>query len=471
MSSKGASRGKTRRGSLFLRTAAYSAIVTILTLSAFGLRFIMHEREVLFGHLQERAGTLLLALDSLYDGSLEEAELRAALEKAGRIVRADNEVSYVVFAPAQGPSHVVTANETKDVSLDTSWHQIDEDHPLGNVGSSAFSDEDVYQRSRPLTIKGQPGFLHIGISIAKYKAGVRNLLQIVLDLAGPGLLIGVLTSFLFANRLTRPISNLKHFAQKVASGDLEARVETDSNTELGLLGDTMNHMVEDLRQSRETEKESMEKEGQLREQEILLKEIHHRVKNNLQILSSLLRMQARKASTDEMKGMLKESESRIRSMGLIHEKLYQSNSLSSVDFKSYVDTLSGQLLRMHSGETQPELEVDIDDVQLPLDTAMPCGLIINELVSNSLKYAFSDGRQGRISIKLSPTGERAYRLRVSDNGVGMEKLPVPGERRASLGMSLVEMLADQLNGTVEFSNGVGTTADIQFKETVYSNRM
>jgi two-component sensor histidine kinase len=182
-------------------------------------------------------------------------------------------------------------------------------------------------------------------------------------------------------------------------------------------------------------------------------------------------MQARKASTDEMKGMLKESELRIRSMGLLHEKLYQSNSLSTVDFKSYVDTLSGQLLRMHTSEEQPDLDVDIDDVLLPLDTARPCGLIINELVSNSLKYAFNDGRKGRIAIKVSPTGESAYQLRVSDNGVGMKKMPVPGERRSSLGMSLVEMLVDQLNGAVEFRNGDGTTADIQFKETVYTNRM
>ena len=470
MSSSGANRNGNRRGSLFLRTAAYSAIVTILTLTAFGLRFIMHEREVLFGHLQEHAGTLLLAVDSLYAGAVSEAELPAAMKQASRIVRADREVRYLVFTPATGPSYVVTADKSEMMPLGDHWRS-DRGQPMGGVQSGEIVSGLIYHRSQPILVAGESGWLHIGLSVEKYQAGLRDLLQIVLDLAGPGLLIGVLMSFLFANRLTRPISELKAFARKVASGDLESRVKLDSNTELGLLGDTMNRMVSDLQQSRSTEKEAMEKEGQLREQEILLKEIHHRVKNNLQILSSLLRMQARKASTDEMKGMLKESESRIRSMGLIHEKLYQSNSLSTVDFKSYVDTLSGQLLRMHTAEDQPDLEVDINDVQLPLDTAMPCGLIINELVSNSLKYAFNDGRKGRIAIKVSPTGERAYQLRVSDNGVGMKKMPVPGERRSSLGMSLVEMLVDQLNGTVEFRNGDGTTADIQFKETVYTNRM
>lgn len=424
MGGSGPSRSESLWGSLFLRTAVYSAFVTILTLTAFGLRFIMHEREVLLSHLQESAGSLLLAVDSLYAGAVTESDLPAAMEQ-----------------------------------------------PSGRVQAGELVNGQVFHGSQPVQVAGQLGWLHIGLSMDNYHAGLRSLLQIVLDLAGPGLLIGVLMSFLFANRLTRPISELKTFASHVASGDLESRVNLHSNTELGILGDTMNRMVSDLQQSRSTEKEAMAKEGQLREQEILPKEIHHRVQNNLQILSSLLRMQARKASTDEMKGMLKESELRIRSMGLLHEKLYQSNSLSTVDFKSYVDTLSGQLLRMHTSEEQPDLDVDIDDVLLPLDTARPCGLIINELVSNSLKYAFNDGRKGRIAIKVSPTGESAYQLRVSDNGVGMKKMPVPGERRSSLGMSLVEMLVDQLNGAVEFRNGDGTTADIQFKETVYTNRM
>ncbi len=105
--------GPSRSGSLFLRTAAYSAIVTILTLTAFGLRFIMHEREVLFGHLQEHADTLLLAVDSLYAGAVAENDLPAAMEQASRIVRENKEVSYLVFTPAQGPSHVVTIDESK----------------------------------------------------------------------------------------------------------------------------------------------------------------------------------------------------------------------------------------------------------------------------------------------------------------------------------------------------------------------
>ena len=154
------------------------------------------------------------------------------------------------------------------------------EQPSGRVQAGELVNGQVFHRSQPVQVAGQLGWLHIGLSVDKYHAGLRSLLQIVLDLAGPGLLIGVLMSFLFANRLTRPISELKTFASHVASGDLESRVNLDSNTELGILGDTINRMVSDLQQSRSTEKEAMAKEGQLREQEILLKEIHHRRKKS-----------------------------------------------------------------------------------------------------------------------------------------------------------------------------------------------
>ncbi len=465
-------RSRPRRGSLFLRTAAYSALVTILTLGAFVLRFILHEREVLYNHLRDRAETVALALDSVAAQAFGDGNFAPAVAQAVRMVHADDDVLYVVFTPRDGLSYVQLPGVKERRVLDRSWRP-GETELLEGLRESVLVEGEVFYHTRPITLAKEAGsgWLHVGISTQKYREGVRSLLQIVLDLAGPGLLIGFLTSFIFANRLTRPIGELKRFAQRVASGDLESSVRIESNTELGLLGDSMNQMVDDLRQSRLAEKESMEKETRLREQEILLKEIHHRVKNNLQILSSLLRMQARRASSEEMKGMLKESESRIRSMGLIHEKLYQSRSLSTVDFKSYVENLAGQLVEMHEVEDQRvDLEVAIEDVELPLDTAMPCGLIINELVSNSLKYAFADGRDGRISIRVDPEDERYYRLRVSDNGVGVP-LPNPGSRRNSLGLNLVEMLVEQLNGSLEYRNGDGITADIRFEEIVYQNRM
>lgn len=471
MSSQGTSRQRPRSGSLFLRTAAYSALVTILTLCAFGLRFFLYEKESLYRHLQDRAETLALALESASGPGGIDAE--KVMAQSARLLAKDQQLLYVVYTPYEGDSSIRTARGQHEESLQTRWRTGDDMEGIRTSDWSGNQPLEVFHHTRTLvTAEGEKAWLHVGISPAPYREGVRSLYQILFDLVGPGLLIGFLTSFLFANRLTRPIGDLKRFAKRIASGDLESRVDIPSNTELGLLGDTMNQMVEDLQQSQSNEKEAMEKEGRLREQEILLKEIHHRVKNNLQILSSLLRMQARKAQSEDMKGMLKESEARIRSMGLIHEKLYQSNSLSTVDLKSYVDTLSGQLLRMHAATDQKlNVAVDIDDVELPLDTAMPCGLIINELVSNSLKYAFTDGRDGRIDIAVTPQGERSYRMTVKDDGVGMKKLPVAGERRSSLGMNLIEMLVDQLNGTLEYRNGDGTTAEIEFRETVYTNRM
>lgn len=466
------SRRERRRGSLFLRTAAYSALVTILTVGVFTVRFVGHEREVLYQHLKDRAETVALALDAVANQAFEEGEFSPAVTQALRMVSADEDVLFVVFTPTDGASRVQLVSGSTRRDLGPAWRPKSDDQ-LEGLREGGLLDGEVFHHTRTIMAASgaSPGWLHVGLSTRQYREGLHSLLQIVVGLAGPGLLIGVLMSFIFANRLTKPIGELKRFARRVAAGDLESRVEIASNTELGLLGDTMNQMVHDLHQSQSAEKASMEREARLREQEILLKEIHHRVKNNLQILSSLLRMQARRAPSEEMKGMLKESESRIRSMGLIHEKLYQSRRLSVIDFKSYVNQLAGQLVSMHQVADQKlNLEVDIEGVELPLDTAMPCGLIINELVSNSLKYAFVDGRDGEIAIKVTPEGEQSYRLEVSDNGVGM-KLPVAGERRHSLGMNLVEMLVEQLNGDVSYRNGDGMTTDIRFCETVYQNRM
>jgi PAS domain S-box-containing protein len=200
----------------------------------------------------------------------------------------------------------------------------------------------------------------------------------------------------------------------------------------------------------------------LKEKEVLLKEIHHRVKNNLQIISSLLNLQSGYIQDARALEVFKEGQSRVRSMALIHEKLYQSKDLARVDFSEYVRNLTAYLFRsyeMNSGRVG--LTIQAEDVMLAVDAAIPCGLIINELVSNSLKHAFAGGRSGEISITLRPENEGRLTLVVADNGGG---LPADLDPRnsSSLGLQLVNTLARQLGGSIEITNGSGAEFKITF---------
>ena len=200
----------------------------------------------------------------------------------------------------------------------------------------------------------------------------------------------------------------------------------------------------------------------LKERETLLKEIHHRVKNNMQVVSSLLSLQAAQATEPETIETLNESQRQIRSMALIHEKLYRSGSLAEIDFGDYVESLVGELLRMYNVPLGViTITTDIENVQLGVDTAIPCALIINELVSNSLKYAFPDGRTGGVTVALQ-RANGAYTLTVADDGVGF---PADLDFRAtdSLGMQLVVTLVNQLEGSITLDRTKGTTFIITFK--------
>jgi len=200
----------------------------------------------------------------------------------------------------------------------------------------------------------------------------------------------------------------------------------------------------------------------LRERETLLKEIHHRVKNNLQIVSGLLSLQAAKATEPETLEILDESQRRIKSMALIHEKLYRSSSLAEIDFGDYIKSLIDELRRMYNvADGVITITVEIENVQLGVDTAIPCALIVNELVSNSLKHAFPDGPAGEVTIALQ-RANGAHTLTVADNGVGF---PADLDFRTtdSLGMQLVVTLVNQLDGTITLDRTKGTTFIITFK--------
>lgn len=209
-------------------------------------------------------------------------------------------------------------------------------------------------------------------------------------------------------------------------------------------------------------------EDSLQEKELLIKEVHHRVKNNMQVISSLLSIQAEGEQDDIYSDLLNESQQRIKSMALIHETLYQSKDLLKIDFQEYIETLTTSLSRSYRVPgVSVHVAVSVDDVALDLETAVPCGLIINELVSNALKHAFR-GMQGTGIIDINfVSNDSDYELRISDNGCGLP-IDFDPNKKMSMGMEIVSILTTQLEGKLKSHNQEGAVFDIRFPRRTHA---
>ena len=222
-----------------------------------------------------------------------------------------------------------------------------------------------------------------------------------------------------------------------------------------------NHIIASQKQETEEKKELIE--SSLREKEILLKEIHHRVKNNLQIVSSLLNLQANRTDSEELKRTINEAKNRISSMALIHQKMYQSGNVSSIDFQAYIEQMAQSMdATFNTHKKEISYHINTHNIILDIDTSIPLGLIINELLTNSYKYAFAGKESGNITINLQEKNNTELELHISDDGTG---LPANFDMNTlnSLGLKLVKGLSNQLKGTIRFENDHGTHCFITFK--------
>ncbi|MCK9150958.1 histidine kinase dimerization/phosphoacceptor domain -containing protein [Methanobacterium alcaliphilum] len=238
----------------------------------------------------------------------------------------------------------------------------------------------------------------------------------------------------------------------------------DSNDSVRIIG-----TIQDITQRKIAEdklKESLE------EKELLLHEIHHRVKNNLQVISSLLRLQSRHIKDPNALQIFKESQNRVSSIALVHEKLYNSKDMACVNFAEYIRDLTGDIIHFFRTDTQRiKLDLDLEDVKLNIETAIPCGLIINELITNSLKHAFNLEEEGEIYIGIHRTGENKdkIRLTVADNGRGIPpQLDI--NKVDSFGLQLVTNLAKRIAGEINIARNNGTRFEIIFQELNYKGR-
>ncbi len=366
-----------------------------------------------------------------------------------------------------------------------------------NVDGDLISKKwSIMKSYAPILIEDKKiGDIYIGYSLTAVIAKIDDLRKNIGIVSLILFVIGALGVFLISKIFTRPLSKIVWAVNKITDGDLTQRVEIKSNDEVGFLSRSFNDMVEKIAstnkkmdtinkelenrvkdRTRELEGtlKSLQKENiqrktveqeisrSLHEKEVLLKEIHHRVKNNLQIVSSLFFFQSKKITDPKTLDMFRDGQNRVKTMALIHEKLYQSGDLANIDFKEYIKKLTNFLMQSYGvNQSKIKLKNNVQKIKLGVDTAVPCGLIINELISNSLKHGFSDTDNGEIKIDMGYDETNKLLLKISDNGKGIPK-DLKIEESDSLGLRLVYNLSTQLNGTVTFFNNNGTTVKLLF---------
>ena len=287
----------------------------------------------------------------------------------------------------------------------------------------------------------------------------------------PSELIGKPVEMIYLNPEDR--SNLlKEILENGEVVDYEIKLKTKINTVLyvsvnsHILFDSNNNPIGiegSLRNINERKNMEIQLKKSLDEKEMLLKEIHHRVKNNLMIISSLLNLQSRYIKDKASQNIFKESQNRARSMALIHERLYQSTDLKRIDFGDYIQTLSNELFNTYvSDPSLVKLKINVNDIMLDINTSIPLGLIVNELITNSIKHAFPEGRNGEINIDFH-TKDDYYEFIVKDNGIGFPE-DLDFRNTDSLGLLIVNSLTEQINGKIELDKFNGTEFKITFKE-------
>jgi PAS domain S-box-containing protein len=232
----------------------------------------------------------------------------------------------------------------------------------------------------------------------------------------------------------------------------------------------MKGVIEYVRDITERKKAEDRLQRSLQEKEVLLREIHHRVKNNMQVISSLLNLQSRHVTDPGVLEMFRESQRRIRSMALIHERLYQSSDLSRVEFSQYLRNLATHLFHSYQVDaSRVQLKIEAEEVHLDINTAIPCGLIVNELVSNALKHAFPEGRSGELRIDLHRAAGDGYVLKVKDDGAGFPE-GLDFRKTETLGMQIVGTLVSQIDASIDLARDKGTEFTIHFREVSYGQR-
>jgi two-component sensor histidine kinase len=272
-------------------------------------------------------------------------------------------------------------------------------------------------------------------------------------------------------KITRPLRTVVEGANRIEKGHMDHRImlgkghgQSASNNEMVELALSFNAMTEKLVHTiRDLKEMDQQQRAGLAEKEVLLQEVHHRVKNNMQVISSLLQLQGDRIQDPEARKVFNEARDRVKAMALTHESLYQSADMARIALGDYLDRLAGYLFRVHGSTAQHvRFKLNADRVFISLDRAVPCALVMSELISNALKHAFPAGRRGDLNIQVTDLGDGNIRIRVADNGAG---LPAGFQlsRSEGLGLQLVrDIVEDQLDGSLEISDDGGAVFTVTF---------
>ena len=318
---------------------------------------------------------------------------------------------------------------------------------------------------------GDPPYIYVRVGIPEDLAfaQVRRTQHRSLLLVGAALALALTVAWIWGNfRISGPITRVVTAARAIASGKLETRLsEIPSDTETGMLARALNDMAEALEvRHLEHQTAAAEIQKSLNEKEALLREVHHRVKNNLQAIIALIEMQSSSSAGLSLPQAMNDLKGRVRAMAMVHQALYESTSFEEIRIQNYIQDLSGRILEAFSAEDDISLSIDAGDMTLKIDTAIACGLIVNELVTNTVKHAFPpDTGQERVSRNLSivmrQDGSRCV-LTVRDNGRGFPEGAGPA-KGGTLGLYLVSMLArSQLAGDLSLRSDDGAVVEISF---------
>jgi two-component sensor histidine kinase/HAMP domain-containing protein len=309
------------------------------------------------------------------------------------------------------------------------------------------------------------GYIYLAGSLEPLAIKIHSAYRFMAVLLAILLGLTYLLALMLQRFISDPILKLAAVTEHISNeADLSFRISTKGSDEIGILYDGFNSMLEQLH-LRQIERDRAEEEikSSLREKEVMLKEIHHRVKNNLQLVSSLLSLQSNHVQDEKALAMFVDCQNRVRSMALVHEKLYHSPDLASINFADYVNALISGLQASYSAQDRIKFDIDILDIPLAIDRAVPCGLLIHELVSNSMKHAFTSDYGGLIQIMLRKNGEMdRFSLSIRDNGKGIPD-HIDFRNTDSLGLRLAVILAEkQLGGSIDLDRKGGTAFTIQF---------